>query len=193
VHGSFNESESGYSRNIEDASTHRSWNSSEYDVARVFKLRFDELWNDFAPDTISIPITNILRDALDITEGEISSREVQNQTIGTYLRRISTIPSSIGFDESIWLMPHQISVVNSAMSYTPVRSMLCDEVGLGKTIQAGAIMSRLISEKLCQRVLIIAPAATLTQWAIEISSKFGIPVSLYRNQLRERYLTGQLS
>ena len=192
VHGSFNESESGYSRNIEDASTHRSWNSSEYDVARVFKLRFDELWNDFAPDTISIPITNILRDALDITEGEISSREIQNQTIGTYLRRISNIPSSIGFDESIWLMPHQISVVNSAMSYTPVRSMLCDEVGLGKTIQAGAIMSRLISEKLCQRVLIIAPAATLTQWAIEISSKFGIPVSLYRNRFRERYLMGQL-
>jgi superfamily II DNA or RNA helicase len=192
VHGSFNESEAGYSKNIEDASTHRSWDSSEYEVAQVFKLRFDELWNDFAPDAISVPITDVVKDALDIPEGGATTHEVRNLTIGAYLHRISTIPSSLGFDDSIWLMPHQISVVNSAMMYSPVRSMLCDEVGLGKTIQAGAIMSRLISEKTCERALIIAPAATLTQWAFEISSKFGYPVSLYRNQCRERYLNGLL-
>ena len=192
VHGSFNETGAGYSKNIEDASTHRSWEPSEYEVAQVFKLRFDELWNDFAPDVISIPITDVLREALDIPEGGTTANEVKNLTIGAYLHRISTIPSSLGFDDSIWLMPHQISVVNSAMRYAPVRSMLCDEVGLGKTIQAGAIMSRLIREKTCERVLIIAPAATLTQWAFEISSKFGYPVSLYRNQCRERYLNGLL-
>ena len=118
--------------------------------------------------------------------------EIRNLTIDKYLNLISSIPSSIGFDGSLWLMSHQISVVNSAMRHTPVRSMLCDEVGLGKTIQAGAIMSRLIAEKLCQRVLVIAPSATLTQWGIEISSKFGIPVSLYRNQHREKYLKGRL-
>ena len=99
--------------------------------------------------------------------------EIRNLTIDKYLNLISSIPSSIGFDGSLWLMSHQISVVNSAMKHTPVRSMLCDEVGLGKTIQAGAIMSRLIAEKMCQIVLVIAPSATLTQWAIEISSKFG--------------------
>ena len=192
VHGSFNESEAGYSTNIEDASTHRSWNSNEYEVAHVFKLRFDELWNDFAPDTISIPITDVVKRALDLPNvGELPS-EIRNLTVESYLHRISTIPSSMGFDDSIWLMPHQISVVNSAMRYTPVRSMLCDEVGLGKTIQAGAIMSRLIAEKSCERVIIIAPAATLTQWAIEISSKFGIPVSLYRKSHRERFLNGYM-
>jgi len=191
VHGSFNESAAGYGKNIEDASTHRSWDSSEYEVAQVFKLRFDELWNDFASDAISIPITDVIKRALDVTEeGSTSNDVIRNLTIGSYLNRISTIPSSLGFNDSIWLMPHQISVVNSAMIYTPVRSMLCDEVGLGKTIQAGAIMSRLIAEKTCDRVLIIAPAATLTQWAIEISSKFGYPISLYRNQCRERYLNG---
>ena len=47
-----------------------------------------------------------------------------------------------GFNDSIWLMPHQTSVVNSAMIYTPVRSMLCDEVGLGKTIQADKTSSK---------------------------------------------------
>lgn len=192
VHGSFNESESGYSRNIEDASTHRSWESSEYEVARVFKLRFDELWNDFASDTISIPITNVVRSALEIPNSSSSSNLTQNLTIGSYIQRISTISPSVGFNDSIWLMPHQLSVVSSAMSYSPVRSMLCDEVGLGKTIQAGAIMSRLLKEKSCEKVLIIAPAATLTQWAIEISSKFGTPVSLYRKKYRERYIFGEL-
>ena len=192
VHGSFNETGAGYSNNIEDASTHRSWESSEYEVAQVFKLRFDELWNDFAPDVISIPITDAVKKALDIDSVVTTNNALRNLTVGAYLHRISTIPSSLGFDDSIWLMPHQISVVNSAMRYSPVRSMLCDEVGLGKTIQAGAIMSRLITEKTCERALIIAPAATLTQWAIEISSKFGYPVSLYRNQCRERYLNGTL-
>ena len=192
VHGSFNETGAGYSKNIEDASTHRSWEPSEYEVAQVFKLRFDELWNDFAPDTISIPITNVVKKALDIPGEGTTTNQIKNLTIGAYLHRISTIPYSLGFDDSIWLMPHQVTVVNAAMRYAPVRSMLCDEVGLGKTIQAGAIMSRLILEKTCERVLIIAPAATLTQWALEISSKFGYPVSLYRNQCRESYLNGLL-
>ena len=191
VHGSFNESGAGYGKNIEDASTHRSWDPSEFEVAQVFKLRFDELWNDFAGDAISIPITNAVKRALDVQQGNTTANDVfRNLTVGGYLNKISTIPSSLGFNDSIWLMPHQTSVVNSAMIYTPVRSMLCDEVGLGKTIQAGAIMSRLIAEKTCDRVLIIAPAATLTQWAIEISSKFQYPVSLYRNQTRERFFDG---
>ena len=193
VHGSFNESDAGYGKNIEDASTHRSWNPSECDVAQIFKLRFDELWNDFAPDTISIPITNSIKRALNIrSDYSRTSNPIRNLTIGAYLDKISTIPSSLGFNDSIWLMPHQISVVNSAMIYTPIRSMLCDEVGLGKTIQAGAIMSRLIAENTCDRVLIIVPAATLTQWAIEISSKFGHPVSLYAKQYRKRFFDGAL-
>jgi len=192
VHGSFNESGAGYGKNIEDASTHRSWNPSEFEVAQVFKLRFDELWNDFAEDAISIPITNALKRAFDVQQNTTIANDVfRNLTVKRYLNKISTIPSSMGFNDSIWLMPHQISVVNSAMIYTPVRSMLCDEVGLGKTIQAGAVISRLIEEKACERVLIIAPAATLTQWAIEISSKFQYPVSVYRNQSRERFFDGE--
>lgn len=192
VHGSFNETLSGYSHNIEDASTHRSWVPSEFEVAQVFKLRFDELWNDFAPDVISVPVTSVIRDELDLDKRTESNNYLRNMTIGSYLQRISMIPSSSGYDEAIWLMPHQISVVNSSLSYFPVRSMLCDEVGLGKTIQAGCIISRLFLENISNRAIVIAPAATLTQWAVEISQKFGIPTSVYRNQLRERYLNGEL-
>ena len=61
-------------------------------------------------------------------------------TIGAYLHRFQ--PFHVRWDLMIHITPHQISVVNAAMRYAPVRSMLCDEVGLGKTIQAGAIMSR---------------------------------------------------
>ena len=194
VHGSFNESEAGYGRNIEDASTHRSWDPSEYEVAHIFKLRFDELWNDFSSDVISIPINDAIKKALNITNNNNLglNDSMNNLTVKKYLDSISTIPSSLGYNNSIWLMPHQIAVVNSVMKYKPVRSMLCDEVGLGKTIQAGAVMSRLIAEKNCEKILIIAPAATLTQWAIEISEKFGHHVSIYRNQLRERFLDGKL-
>ena len=193
VHGSFNETGMAYSENIEDASTHRSWVSSEWDVAKVFKMRFDELWNDLSSDSISVPMTDVFRRSLDLPKFNTESKEKTiSFNVNTYLNRISTIPYSSGFNESIWLMPHQVSVVNSSMQYLPVRSMLCDEVGLGKTIQAGAIMSRLIIERIVEKVLIIAPSATLTQWAIEISGKFGYSVSLYRNDNRERYANGEL-
>lgn len=193
VHGSFNETGSGYSENIEDASTHKSWISGEWEVAKLFKMRFDELWNDLSSDTISVPITDIFKKSLDLPNANTKNKDVAiSFNVSTYLHRISAIPHSSGFDQSIWLMPHQISVVNSAMQYLPVRSMLCDEVGLGKTIQAGAIMSRLVSEEIVKKVLIVAPAATLTQWAIEITEKFGHSVSLYRNNNRERFMNGQM-
>ena len=191
VHGSFNETGAGYGENIEDASSHRSWVSSEYEVARVFRLRFDELWNDFAPDSISIPITGALKKALEITHSPKDSG-AKALSVGEYLGLTAKIPHSVGYSRAVWLMAHQASVVNSATSFNPVRAMLCDEVGLGKTIQAGAILSRLMAEKTCQKTMIIAPASTLTQWAIEISSKFEHPVSLYRKNHRERFLEGEL-
>lgn len=58
------------------------------------------------------------------------------------------------------------------------RILLADEVGLGKTIQAGLIVAELMARGLAQRILILAPASLRSQWAAELSDKFGLVATI---------------
>ena len=77
-----------------------------------------------------------------------------------------------------YLMAHQISTIVRAFESRPIRYMLADEVGLGKTIEAASIIKILSSEKQDLRVLYIVPAALAQQWANELKYKFNIPTSM---------------
>lgn len=72
-----------------------------------------------------------------------------------------------------FLMPHQISTVARCFETMPVRYMLADEVGLGKTVEACSILSILASENKKLRTLLIVPGALATQWKNELHYKFG--------------------
>ena len=67
-----------------------------------------------------------------------------------------------------FLMPHQISTVVRCFETMPIRYMLADEVGLGKTVEACSILKILMSENRRFKSLIIAPAALLSQWKNEL-------------------------
>src|ERR1700688_817276 len=70
--------------------------------------------------------------------------------------------------------PHQIDAVVFALRRIPEGGcILADEVGLGKTIEAGLIMSQLIAEGM-RRVLLIVPKSLLGQWQTELYTLFGI-------------------
>lgn len=73
-----------------------------------------------------------------------------------------------------FLLPHQISTVARCFETAPVRYMLADEVGLGKTVEACSILSILASEKKDLRVLLIVPGALVGQWKNELHYKYGI-------------------
>ena len=77
-----------------------------------------------------------------------------------------------------FLLPHQISTVARCFETTPVRYMLADEVGLGKTVEACSILSILASEKKDLRVLIIVPGALASQWKNELHYKYGLNASV---------------
>lgn len=77
-----------------------------------------------------------------------------------------------------FLLPHQISTVARCFETTPIRYMLADEVGLGKTVEACSILSILSSEKKDLRVLIIVPGALLSQWKNELHYKYGIEAAI---------------
>lgn len=79
------------------------------------------------------------------------------------------------FNSKISLNPHQIQASLFAFS-SPVSKgvMLCDEVGLGKTIEAGIVISQYWCERK-RNILVIAPASLTRQWASELEEKFNLP------------------
>ena len=70
-------------------------------------------------------------------------------------------------------LPHQLLVARRALDDRQVRFLLADEVGLGKTIEAGLVIQSLLAIKPDLRVLIIVPGALLSQWFLELYLRFG--------------------
>lgn len=70
-------------------------------------------------------------------------------------------------------MPHQLYLATTLTKRPNPRAILADEVGLGKTIEAGLIYSRLKSIDKASRVLILCPESLLSQWLVEMSHRFG--------------------
>ena len=93
------------------------------------------------------------------------------------------------FDAAVDLNPHQIEAALFALQ-SPLSKgvILADEVGLGKTIEAGIVLCQLWAERK-RRLLIICPASIRKQWALELEEKFHLPVQVldaraYRDALR---------
>lgn len=70
-------------------------------------------------------------------------------------------------------LPHQFRVLRLALERYPVRMLLADEVGLGKTIEAGLVMKELIWRGDAARILVVAPKSLLLQWQAEMAERFG--------------------
>ena len=69
-------------------------------------------------------------------------------------------------------LPHQIRALSRAISGDRVRYLLADEVGLGKTIEAGLVMRELKLRGLVRRILVVSPKGIATQWVAEMQTHF---------------------
>lgn len=76
--------------------------------------------------------------------------------------------------EQVGLIPydHQVETVKRVLNELRGRAILADEVGLGKTIEAGMVIKEYILRGLVKKVLILTPASLCRQWAAELSQKF---------------------
>lgn len=81
------------------------------------------------------------------------------------------------------LEPYQVSVVHRVVMNYPHRFLLCDEVGLGKTIEAGMVIKELRARGLARRVLILAPAGIQRQWQTELLSKFNELFTIFNKNM----------
>jgi len=74
---------------------------------------------------------------------------------------------------------YQIDTVKRVLQEMRGRALLCDEVGLGKTIEAGLIMLEYILRGLVRKVLILCPPSLVTQWREEMRTKFNLDFVVY--------------
>lgn len=89
--------------------------------------------------------------------------KIKNETAGGLLSSLAS---------GVIPLPHQLHVLNRAMEHNTIRYILADEVGLGKTIEAGMIIKELKARGLIKRVLVVCPTGLVTQWASEMQEKF---------------------
>jgi superfamily II DNA or RNA helicase len=73
----------------------------------------------------------------------------------------------------IKILPHQVKAAIKVLNNLQGRAILADEVGLGKTIEAGIVMKELVSRGKAKSILILTPASLAGQWQEELWNKFG--------------------
>ncbi len=76
---------------------------------------------------------------------------------------------------NLTIFPHQLEVAEKVIEEMNGKAILADEVGLGKTIEAGLILKEYMIRGLVKKALILVPASLVSQWAQELNQKFYIP------------------
>lgn len=79
----------------------------------------------------------------------------------------------------IALLPHQLWVCRQVLQAWPARWLVADDVGLGKTIEAGLILWPLLSRDNVKRLLIICPSSLVSQWQARLRNMFDIRIATY--------------
>ncbi|MDQ7823373.1 MAG: SNF2-related protein [Candidatus Eremiobacteraeota bacterium] len=130
---------------------------------------------------------------LSIKEDPVISQKVSQKSPGLFSYGASYYLAeffgrTLGFDSLITIehnkveeMPHQLKVIKRVLKTMRGRALLADEVGLGKTIEAGLIMEELRARGLVRRVLIIVPSHLTDQWREEMRDKFERDFFVYKS------------
>jgi SNF2 family DNA or RNA helicase len=88
---------------------------------------------------------------------------------------------------------YQLQAARSALRRMRGRAILADEVGLGKTIEAGLILAELRLRGLADRTLVITPAGLVAQWQEELERKFGVPTRIFGQDADRGVLVASLA
>ena len=203
--GSVNESETGWQRNYEQFMVFRSWTEEGRLYVAEAVGRFERLWSHREPDWISLPVPQAARqsllryapssaparDSLERTPQPMRERvppivrapaRRQEQILCQFLRDAPHLVGASGLAAATCAVvpwPHQQAVARRVVESFPSRYLLADEVGLGKTIEAGLVLRHLWLNGIVRRALILAPKSVLRQWQEELYEKFALNVPVY--------------
>jgi len=187
--GSANETEPAYTVNGERIVVFYSWREGDKDRVQDLVESFERIWNDEHPDFEVYNLPEAIHRALvKFAPEEAPDTDVKPKfklkPILPACRFVRILPkvrclAHLGLGP-VRLFPHQVRAVNLARERYPFRVLFADEVGLGKTIEAGACIKLLWTTGYVRRVLVLAPKNVTRQWWDELRGKFGLPAYLFK-------------
>lgn len=83
----------------------------------------------------------------------------------------------------ISLLPHQLWVCHRTLRQWPIRLMIADDVGMGKTVEAGLVLWPLLAKGTIRRLLVLTPAKLVEQWQLRLRKMFDIRLAIYRPEV----------
>ena len=187
--GSLNESRTALTINAENITVICDWYCSKFeqavnDVAR----KYDDFWNNRNPHMRVYPLPEAVRKKLiklknlrkKPTEIDWTEIDIPVELKPEELMKLAVLKDAPKMPNGIYIgmysapvepWPHQEVVARRLVETYPYSYMMCDEVGLGKTIEAALAMRSLILSGRVKRVLVIAPAGLTDQWHRELADK----------------------
>ena len=190
--GSLNESRQALKLNAENIDVNCSWEGGR-EAQRIEQARkdFDRLWNNKNPHMKVMSLPQAVREKLvklrnlkgKLTEIDGTSAAELNKTLEPSLEELlkfavlkdaPRMPGGIYigmYSAPVEPWPHQEMVSRHLVESWPYSYLLCDEVGLGKTIESALAMRSLLLSGRIKRVLIAAPASLTAQWQRELAEK----------------------
>lgn len=208
--GSLNESRTALTINAENIGVHCDWwGPQEAERADLYAVDFERIWENRDPGLYVVDLPQAVREQLVEIAGAIARPKEIDGTSDlppeipvptarewlqfAILREAPRMPRGrfVGLATApVEPWPHQAIVARRLITSYPYSFLLCDEVGLGKTIEAGLALRSLILSGLARRVLIAPPANLARQWHSELASKFFLRFgrALTGPQVRHLYL-----
>jgi len=139
-------------------------------VGPLGQRSLDLAWGTASREIAAVPVRFDPADAEVLTAfAEGMEAPLPAYQLNRWAHSIALTP---GFDELVSLpflrdvipYDHQVAAVKTVLNRMRGRALLADEVGLGKTVEAGIILSELWRRRLVRRVLVLAPPGLVTQW-----------------------------
>lgn len=90
---------------------------------------------------------------------------------------------ALEFLPHVTFLDHQIQTAERVVEQMNGRAILADEVGLGKTIEAGLVLKEYMIRGLVKKALLLVPASLVNQWEKELNEKFYLPAVAYRKNM----------
>ncbi len=180
--GSLNETLSGWRHNWESVHVYTDGTTLQHLEATADE--FQALWNNRAAGLNVIDLPAYYRDYIaerapaSPPEIKVVREHRPRYTVNDYWQGISDAlandPDSTAATIPTALWPHQEHFRQQNVGRSAVRRLIADEVGLGKTLQAGVILKTRLNQGKAGRALVIAPKAATGQWQSELLLKFAI-------------------
>ena len=204
--GSLNETAAGWQRNWESLHVYTSWGPEPARV-EIEEENFARLWANRSPRLIVLDVPGAVRrdlmrflpkddlperlqpqDVAERTQAEpkpaaVAAPPVDLRTlVWRFIEQAPRLSSGAAVGTATAAVepwPHQARALQRLYAQWPPKLLIADEVGLGKTIQAGLLLRQAWLAGKAKRTLILAPKAVLKQWQIELREKFNLDWPIY--------------